>query len=329
MGQARLQDAHEVATRTMRLTNDDIELVAQHWTAHSNPIELDATRIFHGRGHCFPGLEGLCLEYFSPVLVVYLYEEPPEDRLQLLLDRLLEHNPNNSLQGIVVQRRYLTPTVVEHVWGELPESPVATEDGVRFHLNLTAQNVGFFLDMKNARAWLKERAEGWHVLNLFAYTCAFSVVAMKHGASSVVNMDVHGPYLSIGRNNHRLNDCPNENVSYLRHNVLKSWSKLRKMGPYDLIIHDPPQRQGNNFQTDRDYPKTVRRFAQMLRPGGYVMACLNSPHHDYNYLEETFHEAEPSWTSTLVLLPPGDFPDQNPNQGLKIVLFQKPQDTIE
>ena len=157
MGKTWLQDANEVATPTMRLSDTDIQTVVEHWNELESPTSSEAIRVFHGRGHCYPGLEGLCIEYFSPVLVIRLYEQPQEERLQALCEALVAVHVPDAIQGIVVQRRYLTPTQVELAWGELPEDPVAREDGLSYHLNLSAQNVGFFIDMRNARRWMAER----------------------------------------------------------------------------------------------------------------------------------------------------------------------------
>ena len=44
--------------------------------------------------------------------------------------------------------------------------------------------------MKNGRAFVRENAKDKNVLNLFSYTCAFSVAAKLGGARSVVNIDM-------------------------------------------------------------------------------------------------------------------------------------------
>lgn len=57
-------------------------------------------------------------------------------------------------------------------------------------------------------------AAGLRVLNLFAYTCGFSVAAIAGGAARVVNLDMSRPALSRGRDNHRLNGHDLAQVSF-------------------------------------------------------------------------------------------------------------------
>ncbi len=85
--------------------------------------------------------------------------------------------------------------------------------GLRYQLELgKAQNTGLFLDMRHGRDWLRRHAAGKRVLNLFAYTCAFSVAALAGGAERVVNVDMQSRALSRGR--HRLNRRALERVQF-------------------------------------------------------------------------------------------------------------------
>jgi 23S rRNA (cytosine1962-C5)-methyltransferase len=44
--------------------------------------------------------------------------------------------------------------------------------------------------------------------------------------------------LSVGRENHRINQLSTKNVSFMPYNILKSWGRLTKAGPFDLIVID-------------------------------------------------------------------------------------------
>ncbi|MGB2035164.1 MAG: class I SAM-dependent methyltransferase, partial [Pseudomonadales bacterium] len=98
------------------------------------------------------------------------------------------------------QHRHRRPAVTEVRRGALPETAWAEEAGLRYRLDFQrGQNLGFFADMAPGRAWLRERAEGKRVLNLFSFTCAFSVAALAGGAHSVVNIDLSRPALALGQ----------------------------------------------------------------------------------------------------------------------------------
>ena len=140
-----------------------------------------------------------------------------------------------------------------------------------------AQNYGIFPDMQTGRSWVKAHAAGRRVLNLFAYTCGFSVAAMAGGARSVVNVDMAKGPLNTGRENHRLNQQDLRDVRFESVNIFKSWGRLKRHGPYELLICDPPSFQKGSVDIERDYAKIIKRVPELVSPGGDVMLCLNSP----------------------------------------------------
>src|SRR5690606_25896739 len=132
------------------------------------------------------------------------------------------------------------------------------------------------------RRWVNEHIRqhpehryGLKVLNLFAYTCAFSVVALYAGAQHVLNMDIAQGSLATGQHNHHLNGLTG--ASFLAHDIFSSWGKITRGGPYHLIIIDPPSYQKGSFVATKDYAKLMRRLPDLLRPNGHVMLCLNAP----------------------------------------------------
>src|SRR5690606_462811 len=56
-----------------------------------------------------------------------------------------------------------------------------------------------FLDLRNARGWVKQHAAGKSVLNLFAYTCGVGLCASAGGASEVWNLDFAAGNLAVGK----------------------------------------------------------------------------------------------------------------------------------
>ena len=287
--------------------------------------EGNAYRLFHGRGHCYPGMEALCVDYFAPILVVTFHREPPDEALEqwveVIIDWGKQHIPEFS--ALVLQKRFVSGGSFEVIWGELPEKVYAQEAGLRYELAVKGvQNVGFFSDMRPARRWITQHAKGFKVLNLCSFTCALSVVAMDAGAAGVVNIDMNKRVLERGRRNHQINEVDLRGVKFLKHNIFQSWSKLRKMGPYDLVIIDPPTRQWGSFVAEKDYPRTVRRLESLVEPGGYILACLNAPHLGVAYLQEIFSEEAPLCEFIEALPPAQDHPEEDPDKGLKVLLYR-------
>ena len=163
-----------------------------------------AQRLFHGRGHCYPGLEYLSVDWFEPQLFITLFQPPPVDQWQIIKQTLETYQDRVSCA--IVQHRYDRKAAVEILWGD-PQSPAeAKENDLRFCLDLQRpQNIGYFFDISPARQWLSQHCTGKRVLNLFSYPCAFSVAAMAAQAHSVVNLDMSNAALETGRANHRLN----------------------------------------------------------------------------------------------------------------------------
>ncbi|PBD25710.1 methyltransferase, partial [Pseudomonas aeruginosa] len=128
--------------------------------------------------------------------------------------------------------------------------------------------------------------------------------------------------LNRGRDNHRLNGHDLGRVSFLGHELFKSWGKLRKLGPYDLVIVDPPSFQKGSFVLTQDYRRILRRLPELLVPGGTLLACINDPAIGPDFLlEETAREA-PSLHFVERLENPPEFPDVDPAAGLKALLFR-------
>ena len=283
----------------------------------------DSKRLFHGRGQCFPGLGFVCVDLFDPVLVITLFQEPPADWETLCLAQLEPQLAGTRLQAVLLQRRYLSGAPAEVVWGQLPEAVFARRAGQRFHLKLgQRQNSGFFLDMEPGRQWIETRASGKRVLNLFAYTCAFSVVALGAGAAQVVNVDMSRGALSQGRDNHRLNQLDKSKSLFLAENIMKSWGRIKRRGPFNLLVVDPPSYQPGSFVARKDYARVIRRIPELLVPGGEVLACLNAPELSECFLRELFLAECPDCEFVERLRPSPDFPDVDPDQQLKLLVFR-------
>ena len=251
-------------------------------------------RLFHGRGKTVPALEWLTIDCFAPVLVATVFRAQDDAILQALEASLTAALVALGCDTLVVQHRYDGQAENVLVCGQLPESPLAEEDGLVYKLDFQrGQNLGFFADMAQGRRWIRERAEGKKVLNLFSFTCSFSVAALAGGAESVVNIDLSDPALRLGQQNHGLNGFKDAKVHYLPHNIFRSWKKLHSLGRYDIIVIDPPSAQKGSFMVEKDYPKLLKKLHKLLAPQAEILACVNAPWLDYGWLEACVEENLP------------------------------------
>ncbi len=289
--------------------------------AKRDPVARESCRLFHGRGQCFPGYEDLLIDWFSPVVLITLYRRRDplwlENLVELLTFKL------GDLQAVVLQERFLKGAPSRILFGALPTEVYAVEAGLRYCLRLhEAQNIGFFADMSKGRSLVRERASGKKILNLFAYSCSFSVAAIAGGAAQVINLDMNRSALDLGRLNHQINNLDLRKASFLQLEIFRSFSRLRKIAPFDLVICDPPAEQGKNFQAERDWPKLVRKLPVLIKAGGEFLACLSSPHLRPAYLRELFTELCPQACLLQTIQADRNFPESDPERGLNLLHYR-------
>ncbi len=256
--------------------------------------------------------------------MVTLYQQRPQAWLEELTQMLLATLPEQP-KAILLQERFLSNGPSRLLHGALPGKIDAEEAGLSFRLRLgEAQNIGFFPDMAVGRKLVRERAAGKRVLNLFAYSCSFSVAALAGGAAQVVNLDMNRGALELGRLNHQLNDIELRRASFLPLEFFRSLSKLKKIGPFDLVICDPPASQGKSFTAEQHWPKLVRTLPKLVNSGGEVLACLNAPHLGPDYLDGLFAETIPDAEKLGLFTPGEDFPEANLACGVNLHLYRLP-----
>ena len=311
------------------MTPDALATLHAHLlTALATP-PVETRRLFHGRGRCWPGLEQLTVDWLQGVVLVSLFKEPEAAQLEDLKQRLLQvsQSPAWATSGahtLALQHRYLLQSTTEWLVGEVIDDMTITEGGLRYRVDLgRKQNTGLFLDMRYGRDWVRANAEGKRVLNLFAYTCGFSVAAIEGGAEHVVNLDMSSPALNRGRDNHRLNGHDMSKVSFLGHDLFKSWGKVIGKGPYDLVIIDPPSFQKGSFLLTKDYQRVLRRLPELLTAQGTVLACMNDPAMGPDFLIEGMSRDAPSLRFEQRLDNPPEFADVDPQSGLKALVFRQ------
>lgn len=294
------------------------------------PLSADARRIFHGRGGLYPGCEQWTLDVFPPVWVLTSFVPASDAELAAvhaaLSARWATLCPDQPLNW-VYQYRFEARAETRLMAGSVPEPHVVTEHGAQFRVHLLkGLNHGFFVDMAEGRRWVREHAAahpGLKVLNLFAYTCSFSVVALQAGARQVINVDMSDGALAIGKRNHLLNGLT-AGASFLPHDIFSSWGKITRNGPYGLVILDPPSYQKGSFVADKDYARLMRRLPDLLAPGGHALLCLNSPKLGVAFLQEQMQAIAPQLEFAQRIANPPVFADVSSERSLKVLVYRAP-----
>lgn len=293
-------------------------------------LPTDATRVFHGRGGLHPGCEHWALDVFPPVCLLTSFQPATDDELaaigSALSQRWQEIAPGQALNW-VHQCRHDGRTETRLMAGCVPEPHVVSEGEARYRVHvLKGQNHGLFLDMAEGRRWVREHVAArprLKVLNLFAYTCAFSVVALQAGARQVLNLDMSHGALALGQQNHSLNGVA-AGASFMAHDLFKSWGKVNRMGPYDLVILDPPSYQKGSFVATKDYARLLRRLPDLLAPDGHALLCLNAPELNVAFLQDQMQELAPQLSFIERVANPAAFADASPERSLKVLAYRAP-----
>lgn len=283
----------------------------------------EACRVFHGRGGLHPGCEHLSLDWYAPVWLLTSFAPLDEATLAAVGQALAARMQalGQPLNWVVQFRGHgATRSDTRLMAGSVPEPHTVQEQGARYRVHvLRGQNHGLFLDMAAGRQWLREQAAGQRVLNLFAYTCAFSVAALQGGAREVVNLDMAAAALAIGQHNHQLNGLVG--ARFLAHDLFSSWGKLKRLGPFDTVVADPPSYQKGSFVASKDYPRLLRRLPELMAPGGQALLCLNAPEMPSQFLVGQVAAQAPALRFVRRLANPPAFADVDPERALKVLLF--------
>lgn len=268
-------------------------------TDHFAPSSTDSYRLLNRTADGFPNLT---LDKFNDVLIANLYStgkhsersaerfSPPQSKSPLdLLSEIqthlrarsvyLKHRPIHASRLSVAERAALAPT--QPLLGDTIKETSATENGTRYLIRPTdGLSVGLFLDMREQRAWVKNNSAGKTVLNCFAYTCAFGLVAQQGGASRAINVDVSKPYLDWGKRNAELNGLPVDSRDYIFGDVFDWLNRFgRAKQKFDLVILDPPSfstTKQSRFSVEQNYPELIALAAAVTTPGGHVLASANT-----------------------------------------------------
>ena len=168
---------------------------------------------------------------------------------------------------------------------------VVTERGVRFGIDFGAgYSAGLFIDQRANRGRVRKLAPK-RMLNTFAYTCSFSVVAAMAGAQTL-SIDLSKKSLDRGRKNFELNGLPFDGQRFLADDVLDVLPRLERRGEkFDLIVLDPPTfslgNRGRRWQVEEQIEDLLRTALELAAPKAAILISTNCTKLDLSALERT------------------------------------------
>lgn len=230
-------------------------------------------------------LPGVTVDLFDDVAILSLYRSASADEERALAAALADARP---LRAVYLKRRPREARTsgqqvedaapVTPLWGSAVETLVCEEHGARFEIRpANGLSVGLYLDARDARAWVRAHASGQSVLNTFAYTCGFGVVARLGGASRAVNVDASRKVLDWGEQNLALNGFDADRNDFLSGDTFDWLARMAKKGQrFDVVILDPPgfaTTKASRFSAQKDYQRLVEAAAGVVEQGVVLAMC--------------------------------------------------------
>jgi 23S rRNA (cytosine1962-C5)-methyltransferase len=268
--------------------DDALALAMERRWGLGRSAETTAFRLVNEEGDALPGL---AVDVYGDHLVAQLYVSEAwddRDRRERVLDRLhalgfagvyLKLRPKQANVLVDTRRDDLAPA--HAVRGEdAPAEIVVRENGVPFAVRLgDGLSTGIFLDQRQNRRLVRELGHGARVANLFAYTCAFSIVAAVGGASRTVSVDASVAALERGRKGFELAGLALDAHAFVAEDAFAWLARMAtKKERFDLVVLDPPSYSSTKkrrFVAESDYDELVALAAAIVAPGGRIVACCN------------------------------------------------------
>jgi 23S rRNA (cytosine1962-C5)-methyltransferase len=236
-----------------------------------NP-QTNVFRLVYAEGDNLPGL---IIDYYNGVIVMQMHSvgmyrmrtEITSILVELLGSKLVAvYDKSGStipfMSGIKGEDGFL--------WGA-SEPIIVTENGFKFKIDWTSgQKTGFFIDQRENRALLELYTSGREVLNMFGYTGAFSVYAMKN-AKSVHTVDSSESAIRLADENIKLNFEDDSRHQSFKRDAFEYLNDIKEK--YDLIILDPPAfAKHHNVLSNalQGYKRLNIKAIEQIRTGGII-----------------------------------------------------------
>ncbi len=201
-------------------------------------------RLIHGEGDNLPGL---IVDIYGKSAVVQAHSVGMDRDKEVIVLALKDVFGKDRLENIYYKSESTLPYKADiqpkdgYIYGGNSRGEaISIENGLKFNIDwLRGQKTGFFIDQRENRSLLEKYSKDRNVLNMFCYTGAFSVYAMRGGAKSVKSIDSSSKAVMLTKENVELNFANDSRHDALNEDAFKYLREISE-NEYDLIILDPP-----------------------------------------------------------------------------------------
>jgi 23S rRNA (cytosine1962-C5)-methyltransferase len=245
--------------------------------------KIEAYRLYDREHLQFP----VSIDVYGDYIHVYLYEKDnlSINDLQSLTDIALKQlfsKINSSNIYYKIRRKQKDGSQYEK-FDSRKKRIIIQENKISYYINLTDYlDTGIFLDHRKTRDIFSGLVKGKkRILNLFAYTGAFSLTAAKNGVEFTTSVDMSNTYCEWAKDNIYLNELDPYKHIVIRDNVFFFLENIKqKNWKFDFIVIDPPtmsrsKKMLSKFDIQKDYSYLINTSAEFLSPGGMILFSTN------------------------------------------------------
>jgi 23S rRNA (cytosine1962-C5)-methyltransferase len=238
----------------------------------TNNDNINVFRLVHAEGDDLPGL---IIDYYNGVAVMQMHSIGMY-RIRSIFPEILKDILGSKLTAVFDKSEgtipFMSGITAENGFLYGNSDPVnVTENGFTFKIDWTkGQKTGFFIDQRENRRLLSEFTEARNVLNMFGYTGAFSVYAMKN-ASLVHTVDSSAAAIDLADENIGLNFGNDKRHQSFKVDAFEFLNDIKDK--YDLIILDPPAfAKHHNVLSNalQGYKRLNMKAIEQIRSGGII-----------------------------------------------------------
>jgi len=243
-------------------------------------IDVPYYRLVHAEAD---GLPGLLIDRFGGIFVVQVGTAGMEALMPLWAMAL----ESLFAPEAIVLRNDTSAREQEGLKNEVKIMKGAVPDLVEVHENdfiyyadlLRGQKTGWFYDQRDNHKMIAERAKGKTVLDVYAHSGGFGLLAAKHGAASTTLVDSSKLALELAKKAVEKNNVA---ANFIEGDAFKIMEKLAGEGKrYDIVIADPPpfvKAKKDIAAGLKGYEKMAKLAAALVKPEGLLFAASCSHH---------------------------------------------------
>jgi 23S rRNA (cytosine1962-C5)-methyltransferase len=262
-------------------------------------------------------LSGLTIDFYAGFAVVSFQGAEDEPQRERVLDAVATF----GFDGVYEKSRpkhagsVSVPSTPSR--GVAAPSPLTVmEEGTPFLVRLDAGlATGFYADQRKNRVRVRDASRGKRVLNLFSYTCAFSVAAARGGASHTVSVDASAAALERGREGFTTAGFDPTAHDFVAMDARAFLERAARRGEkFDVVILDPPsfgRAKGGSFSVATDFAPLCTLAFAVMNDGGAMLASINHQKTSQDRFRRTVQTAARAAAKDVKvrdLPPPLDFP---------------------